>query len=252
MSIIKTAKEIEELKKSGKILADILYQVADLVRPGITTFELNEQAEKMIKKAGGRPSFKGFGEPDPFPAALCTSINEQIVHGIPNSKPLKDGDILGLDIGMEINGLYTDTAISVPVGQISRSAQKLLKVTEESLRLAILECYVDKTIGDIGYAVQSYVEQQGFAVVRDLVGHGVGHAVHEWPAIPNFGQRHTGEKLKVGMVIAIEPMVVEGSYEIAYEDDGWTISTADKGLAAHFEHTIAITKQGPIIITKHL
>ncbi|PIZ99583.1 MAG: type I methionyl aminopeptidase [Candidatus Komeilibacteria bacterium CG_4_10_14_0_2_um_filter_37_10] len=252
MSRIKTAIEIKELQRSGQIIANVLQLVAQATRVGITTFELNELAERLIKKAGGRPSFKGFGEPDPFPAALCTSVNDQIVHGIPNSKPLQDGDIVGLDIGMVMNGLYTDTAVSVPVGSISPIAQKLLRVTEESLRLAIDQCWPDKTLGDIGYAIQSYVEKKGFAVVRDLVGHGVGHAVHEWPSVPNFGQPNRGEKLKPGMVLAIEPMVVTGSYEIDYEDDGWTIRTADHGLAAHFEHTIAITDRGPIVITKHV
>jgi methionyl aminopeptidase len=248
---IKTAEEIEIIAQGGQILRKILLATANLVKPGISTWELNRFAENAITQAGGKPSFKNYGEPkNPFPAGLCTSINDVIVHGIPSKQAiLNPGDIIGLDIGMQYQGLYTDTAITVPVGQISNLADRLLKTTQECLKLAIQTATVGHTIGDIGYAIQTHAEANGFSVVRDLVGHGVGYEVHEAPEVPCFGKLGQGLKLEAGMVLAIEPMLCEKSWKIAIEDDGWTITTFDHRLSAHFEHTIAITKNGVKILT---
>jgi len=248
---VKTQSEIEIIAEGGKRLRECLYATAELVRPGITTAELNDFAEKAMKKAGGRPSFIGYGpKNNPFPSGLCTSINDVVVHGIPSSKDiLKEGDIIGLDIGMEYKGLYTDTAITVPVGKVSQEATSLISVTKKSLDAAIKQAVHGNRIGDISFAIQSMVEAAGFSVVRDLVGHGVGYAVHEDPSVPCFGKKGTGELLEAGMVIAIEPMVCEGKPSVVFEEDGWTISTRDGKLAAHFEHTLAITKNGARILT---
>lgn len=244
--LIKTASEIETIAEGGRILHNILHETAGLVKPGASTFELNEFAEKMIYEAGGRPSFKNYGpKKNAFPAGLCTSINDVIVHGIPSETAiLRDGDILGLDIGMEYKGLYTDTAITVGVGKISDTAKKLIEATQKSLNAALKQVKAGARIGDIGYATQTTSESLGFSVVRDLVGHGVGYDVHEDPAVPCFGKKGTGEILKEGMVLAIEPMLCEHEYFIIMEDDGWTIRTRDGGLSAHFEHTVAVTKDG--------
>ncbi|MDR3642902.1 MAG: type I methionyl aminopeptidase [Candidatus Doudnabacteria bacterium] len=249
--LIKTAEEIEIIAEGGRLLRDVLYAAAGMVRPGISTWDLNQFAEKEIKNAGGRPSFKNYGDKsNPFPAGLCTSINSVIVHGIPSRQAvLKEGDIVGLDIGMEYKGLYTDTAITVPVGKISAKAQKLVDATKKSLNAAIAEARPGNTIGDIAYATQKIAENAGFSVVRDLVGHGVGYEVHEDPAVPNYGKKGQGMKLAEGLVIAIEPMLCEHEYFIVMENDGWTISTRDGGLSAHFEHTVAITKNGARILT---
>ncbi len=248
---IKSNKEVEILVEGGKILREILHNTASLVKPGISTWELNEFAEKAIFQAGGVPSFKNYGDKkNPFPAGLCTSVNDVIVHGIPTKKQiLKEGDIIGLDIGMAYKNLFTDTAITVPVGQISALAHKLLETTKACLERAIKTALVGKTIGDIGFAIQTHAEANGFSVVRDLVGHGVGYEVHEAPEVPCFGKAGQGLELKEGMVLAIEPMLCEKSHQIAIEDDGWTITTFDHGLSAHFEHTIAITKNGARILT---
>jgi len=248
---VKTPQEIEIITEGGKLIHNILYATAGLARPGISTWELNEFAEKEIEKIDGRPSFKNFGpKKNPFPAGLCTSVNSVVVHGIPSKNTiLKEGDIVSLDIGMEYKGLFTDTAITVPVGKISDTAKKLIETTRKSLSAAIDQVKPGNTIGDIAFATQKTVEAEGFSVVRDLVGHGVGYDVHEDPAVPNFGKKGTGEILREGMVLAIEPMVCEHEYFLQFEPDGWTISTKDGGLAAHFEHTIAITKNGARILT---
>ncbi|MCR4280228.1 MAG: type I methionyl aminopeptidase [Candidatus Komeilibacteria bacterium] len=249
MTLIKTDNEIAKLREQGKVLGTILQQVAARVRPGITTAELNEQVEKLIVAAGGRPAFKGYGSPVPFPAGLCASVNEEIVHGIPGKRALVRGDIISLDIGMEKDGLYTDTAITVPVGEVTIATQRLLNITAEALTAGIAACVAGNTIGDIGAAVQAIVKRDKMSVVRDLVGHGVGHAVHEEPSVPNQGRSGQGMLLEPGMVLAVEPMVALGRGEIDYLDDDWTIVTADGSLSAHFEHTIAITNGQPIIIT---
>ena len=248
---IKTSDEITTIAEGGKILHDILYATAELVKPGVSTWELNEFAEKGIYTAGGRPSFKYYGDKkNPFPAGLCTSINSVVVHGIPSRATiLKQGDTVGLDIGMEYKGLYTDTAITVPVGKISGVAQKLIEATKKSLNAAIAEAKPGNTIGDIAFATQKTAEDAGFSVVRDLVGHGVGYEVHEDPAVPNYGKKGQGMKLAEGLVIAIEPMLCEKEYFVIMDQDGWTIRTRDGGLSAHFEHTIAITKNGARILT---
>lgn len=213
--------------------------------------ELNDYAEREIIIAGGRPSFVGYGDKkNPFPSGLCTSINDAVVHGVPSAEDiLKEGDIVGLDIGMEYKGFYTDTAITVPVGKVSKRAEQIIKVTKNCLTEALAQIKPGNHIGDIGFAMQSIAEKAGFSVVRDLVGHGVGYAVHEDPAVPCYGKPGTGIELVEDMVLAIEPMVCEKKPRVVYDPDGWTIRTSDSGLAAHFEHTIAITKKGARILT---
>ncbi len=250
MSFIKSPEEINRIREGGQIVHRILREVAALIKPGVSTWELNEYAEKEIAKASGSASFKGYGDSsNPFPAALCTSVNEAVVHGIPSKDViLKEGDIVGLDIGMKYKGLYTDTAITVGVGKVSTKAQKLMDVTKKALSEAIKQAKVGNSVGDIANAAQTIVEKAGFNVVRDLVGHGVGHGVHEEPSVPNYGRKGSGMKLQEGMVLAIEPMVVIGGYKLEYEEDGWTIVTKDHSLAAHFEHTVAVgIKSGDIL-----
>jgi methionyl aminopeptidase len=249
---VKTDEDIATIREGGKIIHKILRDVASRAVPGVSTWELNEFAEAQIVAAGGRPAFKGVGD-DPqnlFPAGLCTSVNDVVVHGIPSKKEiLQDGDIVGLDIGMEYRGRYTDTAITVAVGKVSKEVQELLDVTQHALALAISQAVAGNTTGDIGNAVQQYVERHGFSVVRDLVGHGVGYTVHEDPQVPNYGRAGTGTKLEAGMVIAIEPMVNVGKYAVEFSDDGWTILTADGSRSAHFEHTVAVGKRRAEILT---
>lgn len=251
---LKTKEEIEILREGGKILTEILQNVAHLAKPGISTGRLNEIAEELIKKFGARPSFKNFrpekGAP-PYPAALCTSLNDEVVHCVPSQERiLKDGDILGLDIGIWHKNLCTDSALTVAIGEISKEAKKLISVTEESLYKGIKEAVLGNTIGDIGFAISQHVQREGFSVIRDLVGHGVGHGVHEDPPIPNFGQKGKGDKLKAGMVLAIEPMTALGDYRIKSCDDHFGYRTYDGSLSAHFEHTIAVTANGTEILTK--
>ncbi len=247
----KTQEEIDKIKEGGKILNRILLQTAELVRPGVSTWELNTFAEQEIFKAGGKPSFKGYGNKGHlFPAGLCTSVNSVVVHGVPSKERiLKEGDIIGLDIGMEYKGLFTDTAITVPVGKISEKAQNLLSLTKKALAIGIAEAKIGNKVGDIGAAVQKVADDNKLGIIRDLVGHGVGHAVHEEPQVPNYGKKGTGPELTEGLVIAIEPMFTLGTDDIFIEDDGWTVTTKDESLAAHFEHTIVITKSGPEILT---
>ena len=247
----KQPEEIEAIGRGGKILGAILERTAQMVRPGISTAELNDYAEREIRIAGGRPSFIGYGDrKNPFPAGLCTSINDAVVHGVPSSEDiLKEGDIIGLDIGMEYEGFYTDTAVTVPVGKVSAEASKIIKVTEQALKNAIKAAKPGNRIGDIGFAMQSLAEGSGFSVVRDLVGHGVGYAVHEDPSVPCYGKPGVGIELVENMVLAIEPMICQQKPRVIFDSDGWTIRTSDGGLAAHFEHTIAITAKGAKILT---
>lgn len=249
--LIKTPDEIEIIAEGGRILRDILHKTGELVKPGISTWDLNEFAENEISKYGAIPSFKNFGDKNnPFPAALCTSINSVVVHGIPSKKEiLKNGDIIGLDIGMIYQNLFTDTAITMQVGHISDIAKKLIETTKKALNNAISQAIAGKKLGDIGFAIQKTAEDEGFSVVRDLVGHGVGYEVHEDPPVPCFGKPNTGMVLEEGMVLAIEPMLCEKDYFLNFEPDGWTISTKDGGLSAHFEHTIAVGKNGARILT---
>ena len=248
---LKTPQEIEAIRASGQILKKVLNIVAAQVKPGVSTWELNRIAEEEIAKLCGKPAFKGYGdESNPYPAALCTSVNDVVVHGIPSHKEiLKEGDIITLDLGVELNGMFSDSAITVGVGEISIEAQELITVTKQALDASIQAAKVGNTIGDVGYACELVVESAGLSVVRDLVGHGVGYAVHEEPQVPGYGRPGKGIKLVPGMVLAIEPMVTLGDYHLSHDSDGWTISTHDGSLAAHFEHTVAITKDGPRILT---
>lgn len=244
----KSAEDIAKLIEGGKRLARVVHQIASEVRPGVSTAQLDESAERLIKKLGGRPSFKGYSD---YPASTCISVNEGVVHGIPSSgKVIKAGDIVGVDIGLEYLGLFTDMAVTVPAGKITPEAKKLIEVTKKSLDKAIALVKPGATIGDIGHAVQQYAESFGFSVVRSLVGHGVGYAVHEEPKIPNYGKPGVGPRLSVGMVIAIEPMVNIGEDEVVTLSDGWTIVTSDGSCSAHFEHTIAVTDAGHLVLTQ--
>lgn len=249
--LVKTPQEIDIIAEGGKLLADVLMRTSKLVKPGISTAVLNDFAEQEMIKVGGRPSFIGYGgKRNPFPAGLCTSINDAVVHGIPSHRDiLQEGDIIGLDIGMEYKGLYTDTAITVPVGKVSLTAEKIIKATKEALDKAISIAKPGNKIGDIGAIIQEVSEKNNFGTVRDLVGHGVGYAVHEDPSVPGYGKAGTGLLLKEGMVLAIEPMFNQGTPKVFFDEDGWTVRTGDGGLAAHFEHTIAITKHGARILT---
>jgi len=245
---LKTPKEIKKLRQGGKVLAKIVKTVADKAQPGISTIELDQLAEKLIEEAGAYPSFKNFNG---YPAATCISINEEVVHAIPRKdKILKQGDIVGIDIGLKYEGLYTDMAVTVPVGKITKQARKLIKLTRKALDMAIKQVRPGRTIGDIGFAVQGYVEKHDFSIVKSLVGHGVGYAVHEEPKVPNYGQPDEGVKLETGMVIALEPMVNCGQSEVQTKEDGWTVVTADNSLSAHFEHTVAVTEKGHEILTR--
>jgi len=250
---IYTQKEIEVMRIGGKILAKILKQVAKKVKPGITTKYLNKVANGLIFSYGAKSSFKGFNN---YPAVLCTSMNEEIVHAVPSNRVLKNGDILSLDLGIRYpvngasKGYCTDAAITVPIGKIDKKIKKLIAVTKKALEIGIKQAKVGNHLEDIGWVIQKYVEKNGFNVIRDLVGHGVGKNVHEDPQILNYGERGTGLELVEGMVLALEPMVSMGNYEIEKCEDSFGYCTKDRSLAAHFEHTIAITRKGPIILTK--
>lgn len=243
---IKTQKEIEIMKEGGKILAEILKKLSDAVKPGITTNDLEELTRELVLYFGVKPSFLGF---DGYPAALCTSVNDEIVHGVPSDRVLKDGDLLKLDMGVLHKGFHTDSAVTVVVGKGDEPKNKLLNITQEALRIGISKAKVGNTLGDIGSVIQKYVEDNGFSVVRDLVGHGIGRELHEPPQVLNYGKSGEGEELKAGMVIAIEPMVVTGDWRIKNGKDGFAFVTKDGGLAAHFEHTVAITEKEPLVLT---
>jgi len=244
---IKSDEEIRLLREGGKIHHEILHKTAALVKPGISTGELNEYAEKLLKERGVEGAFKGFHG---FPAALCTSVNEACVHGIPSYEYiLKEGDIIGLDFGVIYEDLITDGAITVPVGNISLELKHLLKTTKNALDESIKMAQVGNRVGAISSTVQKIVERQGYSVVRDLIGHGVGYEVHEAPEVPNFGSRNDGVELREGMVIAIEPIVNVGDWRVKTLKDGWTIVSADGSKSAHFEHSVAITKNGPLVLT---
>lgn len=244
--------QIEDIKVCGKILAITLSKVTSSVKPGISTYELDQIAEKGLLEQGARPSFKGYGVgKNTFPATLCTSINDEIVHGIPaKTRILNEGDIISIDIGAEFRGVYTDMAVTVGVGKISNTARKLIEVTRKSLKLGITQARDGNTIGDIGHAIQSYVETNGFNVIRDYVGHGIGTKPHLPPQIPNFGDAGEGIPLEQSMALAIEPMVVQGLYGTRTTSDHWTVKTADGSLAAHFEHTVIVTDNEPLVVTE--
>ena len=235
----KTNAEIELQRESSLLVGKTLAEVAKILKPGVSTKALDEIAESYIRDNGALPGFKGYGG---FPATLCISINDEVVHGIPGDRIVKDGDVVSIDCGTYKNGFYGDSAYTFAVGNVSEEVKLLLQRTKESLYLAIEQAVAGKRVGDIGYAVQNYCESFGYGIVRDLVGHGVGRNLHESPEVPNFGRRGNGPKLKEGMCIAIEPMVTLGSYDVQQDDDGWTIRTVDGLPAAHFEHDIAIKK----------
>ena len=251
---IKSPAEIILLRTGGKKLSAILRRVASEARPGVTTRDLDILAERLIREQGGIPVFKGYAVKEtaiPFPASICTYINDEVVHGIPRAdRVLKDGDIIGIDIGMRWEGMVTDTAKTVGVGKIADDADRLMRVTQEALTIGIVVVRPSGTVGDIGHAVGGYLKKNGFGVIRDLAGHGVGRELHEPPLIPNEGNQGAGIVLKEGMVIAIEPMATLGGWRITLDDDEWTFRTADGSLAAHFEHTVAVTAHGADILTE--
>ncbi len=252
MITIKTEEEIKILREGGNKLASVLYSVAKMVAPGVKTIDLDKEVERLVRESGGEPSFKNYKTPDdkiPYPASLCISVNDEVVHGIPSSRILKNGDIVSLDLGMKYKKLYTDMAITVGVGNISEKNKKLIEITKKALDVGIKTAKDGARIGDIGFAIQNFVEKNGFKVVKNLVGHGVGYKAHEEPEVPNFGKKGTGEILKAGMVLALEPMVVTGKSDIFLDKDEWTWKTKDSSLASHFEHTIVITKKGAEVLT---
>lgn len=247
MVILKQAEEIEKLKACNRVVAEILKELRKAVKPGITTRELDSYAEDLAHRKNVKPAFKGYMG---YAFSLCTSVNDEVVHGLPSDRVLVEGDIISLDYGVLQQGYYGDAAITVPVGKISESVKKLLQVTERSLYNAIEAARAGNRLGDISYAVQSVVEAAGFSVVREFVGHGIGRRLHEDPQIPNYGVRGRGIELKVGMVLAIEPMVNAGTYKVKVMPDEWTVVTEDGALSAHFEHSLAITESGPVILSK--
>ncbi|MGH9405872.1 MAG: type I methionyl aminopeptidase [Terriglobia bacterium] len=247
MIICKSPAEIEKLRRSGQIVRQILEEIRARVEAGVTTLELEEFAAARVRKLGVRPAFKGYRG---YPCCLCASVNEEIVHGIPSPRALEPGDIVSLDMGVIADGYYGDSALTVPVGEISEPLQRLVRVTEESLQLAIKQACVGNRLGDISSAVQRHAEEAGFSVVREFVGHGIGRAMHEDPQVPNFGKAGHGPVLKEGMVLAIEPMVNAGGPEVRVLADQWTAVTADGRCSAHFEHMIAVTRHGPDVLTE--
>lgn len=246
MIYLKTDEEIELLRESNMLVAKTLGEVAKLIKPGVTTLELDKRAEEFIRDNGGIPGFLNY---QGFPNTLCTSVNEQVVHGIPNKMPLKEGDIVSVDCGVLKNEFYGDSAYTFGIGEVSQEVRELLKTTKESLYKGIEMAVVGNRLGDIGYAVQKHSEGKGYSVVREMVGHGVGKNLHESPEVPNYGRRGHGILLKPGMVIAIEPMINLGKRNILQENDGWTIRTIDKKVSAHFEHTIAVGKNEADILS---
>lgn len=250
MALVKEPWELAMMRHSGRRLAEVAALLREAVRPGVSALELDGIAEKAIRDRGSVPSFKGYVVGgDTFHHSICASPNEVVVHGIPNERPLVDGDIITIDVGLIYGGYHADHAFTVPVGNTSAAALALIEATEKSLMLAISVCIPGNKIGDIGHAVQSYVERLGYGVVRDYVGHGIGRAMHERPSVPNYGQAGQGNLLKDGMVLAIEPMITLGNHRTKVLRDNWTVVTADGSLAAHFEHTVAIGPRGPEILT---
>ena len=247
--VCKSVSELEKMRRSGRIVRQVLDELRDMVQPGITTMDLERAADRRIRELGAKPAFKGYYE---YPCVLCTSVNSEIVHGIPSEKrTLKDGDIVSIDCGVVLDGYYGDAAITVPVGTaVKPELQKLLEVTEASLYRGIEAARIGNTVGDVGAAVQELVEANGFSVVREFVGHGIGTRLHEDPQVPNYGTRGHGARLREGMVIAIEPMVNAGRPGARLLDDKWTAVTEDGSYSAHFEHCVAVTEDGPMILTK--
>jgi methionyl aminopeptidase len=247
MVLLKQPDEIAKARASNRIVAEVLSVLREKVKPGVTTRELDKIAESVTEKRGAKPAFKGYRG---YPYSLCTSVNEEVVHGMPSNRVLVDGDIIGIDFGVCYQGLYGDSAITLPVGHATEQAIRLMQVTEQSLYAAIHQACDGNRLGDISAAVQETVESVGYSVVRDFVGHGIGKSLHEDPQIPNFGKKGRGIELKKGMILAIEPMVNAGKYKVKVLSDGWTVITADGSLSAHFEHSVAITDNGPEILSQ--
>ncbi|MCB0220528.1 MAG: type I methionyl aminopeptidase [Chrysiogenetes bacterium] len=243
---LKTKDEVEKIRRAGRIVAEILARLTEAAKPGMTTLDLDELAEKWTLEAGAVPAFKGYHG---FPGTLCTSVNEEVVHGIPNDRPLKDGDIISVDFGVKLDGFFADSATTVPVGEVSAEVQKLMDATQKSLALGIEQARPENRLEDIGFAVQSYCEGLGYGVVREYVGHGIGRELHEPPQVPNFGRKGKGLRIRPGMVLCLEPMINLGTAEVETLDDGWTVVTKDRKPSAHFEHAIAILEDRTEILT---
>ena len=247
MIVCKSASELVRMRTANALVADVLGALKAMVLTGVTTLDLDAVAESLVRDGGAEPAFKGYRG---YPATVCASVNEEVVHGIPSKRPLKAGDIVSLDVGVLLDGFYGDSALTVPVGEISVAAAKLLSVTEQSLERAISAVRAGARVSDLGHAVQHYVEANGYSVVREFVGHGIGTKLHEEPQIPNYGQPGQGPRLAEGMVLAIEPMVNIGSATVKILKDGWTAVTSDGNLSAHFEHTVAVTAEGAEVLTR--
>jgi methionyl aminopeptidase len=245
--VIKSADELNILREAGQILAEIIRNLSSSLKSGMTTNDIDREAEKLINKYNVIPAFKGYRG---FPGCACVSVNEEVVHGVPGNRVVKEGDIVSVDVGIIFQEYYSDTAITLPVGQISEQLQRLLDVTQQSLMVGIEQARISNNLSDISHAIQKYAEERNYSIVREFVGHGIGKNLHEDPEIPNFGKPHQGPVLKEGMVFAIEPMVNLGSWKTKILDDGWTVVTDDGQYSAHFEHVVAITKNGPEILTK--
>jgi methionyl aminopeptidase len=245
--VCKSAAEIERMRAANALVADVLAELATMVAPGVTTADLDAAAERLVRAGGAEPAFKGYRG---YPCTLCASVNEQVVHGIPSARALVEGDIISLDMGVKLNGFYGDSAVTVPVGRVSEVAATLLRVTQESLEKGIAQVRLGGRISDIGHAIQQHVEAHGLSVVREFVGHGIGSSLHEEPQIANYGEPGRGPRLAEGMTLAIEPMVNVGRPAVKVLADGWTAVTKDGSLSAHFEHTVAVTKSGPLVLTR--
>src|SRR5690625_12679 len=244
----KSKREIAQMHEAGKLLVKVHKEIAKMIKPGITTMEIDSFVEEYLKEHGATPEQKGFQD---YPYATCASINDEICHGFPRKEPLQDGDIVTIDMVVNLNGGLADSAWSYEVGNVDEKGKRLLEVTKKSLYLGIEQAQVGNRIGDIGHAIQTYAEGEGFSVVREFTGHGIGPSIHEPPHIPHFGEPNKGVRLKEGMVITIEPMINEGSWQSQMDSNNWTARTVDKGRSAQFEHTLAITKNGPLILTDH-
>jgi methionyl aminopeptidase len=245
--VCKSPSEIERMRAANMLVADVLAELAAMAVPGVSTLDLDQEAERLVRAGGAEPAFKGYRG---YPATLCASVNEQVVHGIPSTRALVDGDIVSLDMGVKLNDFYGDSAITVPVGTVSDDVLMLLRVTQEALEHGIAQALVGGRVSDIGHAIQQHVEANGFSVVREFVGHGIGASLHEEPQIANYGARGHGPRLAAGMVLAIEPMVNMGRPGVKVLADGWMAVTRDGSLSAHFEHTVAVTKEGPLVLTQ--
>ena len=247
MIICKSPAEIEKMREASALVAEVLAELAGMVTPGISTLDLDREAERLVRAAGAEPAFKGYRG---YPSTLCASVNEQVIHGIPSKKALVEGDIVSLDMGVKKHGFFGDSAITVPVGHVAEEAQLLLRITQESLEKGIEQVRLGGRVSDIGHAIQEHVEAHGFSVVREFVGHGIGASLHEEPQIANYGDPGRGPRLAEGMTLAIEPMVNVGKPGVKMLADGWTAVTRDGSLSAHFEHTVAVTASGPLVLTR--